>query len=251
MTQRFKDQVAVVTGAANGIGLGIAQRIASEGGKGAMWDIEASKLKDSVSAMEKEGRIVKGYLVDVSDEGQVQEACATVAQDFGKIDVLAHAAGIVGPTQIRVTDYPTHDFDQIYRVNLRGSFLVCKYVLPYMESNGYGRIVLIASIAGKEGNPMMAGYSATKAGVIGLVKGLGKEYAKDNITVNGIAPAVIKTPMNAATGPEQLKYMTAKIPMDRLGTVEETAALAAWVLSKEASFNTGFIFDLSGGRATY
>lgn len=251
MTQRFKDQVAVVTGAANGIGLGIAERISSEGGKVAMWDIQASRLEESVAAMQKEGLEVKGYLVDVSDEGQVQGACASVAQDFGKIDVLAHAAGIVGPTQIRVTEYATQDFDQIYRVNLRGSFLVCKYVLPYMEANGYGRIVLIASIAGKEGNPMMAGYSATKAGVIGLVKGIGKEYAKDNITVNGIAPAVIKTPMNAATGPEQLKYMTSKIPMNRLGTVEETAALASWVLSKEASFNTGFVFDLSGGRATY
>ncbi len=241
----------MVTGAANGIGLGIARRIASEGGKVALWDIQQNKLKESVSILKKEGMKAKGYEVDISDEAQVKNGFETVFQDFGRIDILAHAAGIVGPTQIRVTDYPTQEFDRIYSVNLRGTFLVCKYVLPYMESNGYGRIVLIASIAGKEGNPMMAGYSATKAGVIGLVKGLGKEYATANITVNGIAPAVIKTPMNEATGEEQLKYMTSKIPMNRLGTVEETAALAAWILSGEASFNTGFVFDLSGGRATY
>jgi 2-dehydro-3-deoxy-L-rhamnonate dehydrogenase (NAD+) len=164
MTQRFEGQVAVVTGAANGIGLGIAKRIASEGGKVALWDIQQSRLEESISEIKKDSMNVKAYQVDVSDEGQVQEAFATVVQDFGKIDILAHAAGIVGPTQIKVTDYPTQDFDQIYRVNLRGSFLVCKYALPYMESNGYGRIVLIASIAGKEGNPLMAGYSATKAG---------------------------------------------------------------------------------------
>ncbi|WP_114748415.1 SDR family NAD(P)-dependent oxidoreductase [Pleomorphovibrio marinus] len=251
MTQRFENQVAVLTGAANGIGLGIAKRIAEDGGQLALWDINQKLLEERVTAMKDKGVKAKGYVVDVSDEGQVQAAFASVVQDFGKIDILAHAAGIVGPTQIKVADYPTQDFDQIYRVNLRGSFLVCKYALPYMESNGYGRIVLIASIAGKEGNPMMAGYSATKAGVIGLVKGIGKEYATANITVNGIAPAVIKTPMNEATGPEQLKYMTSKIPMNRLGTVEETASLAAWILSQEASFNTGFVFDLSGGRATY
>lgn len=120
-----------------------------------------------------------------------------------------------------------------------------------MQQNKYGRIVMIASIAGKEGNPNMIGYSATKAGVIGLVKGLGKEYADEGITVNGIAPAVIQTPMNADTAPEQLAYMASKIPMQRLGTVAETASLACWIASKEASFNTGFIFDLSGGRATY
>jgi 3-oxoacyl-[acyl-carrier protein] reductase len=120
-----------------------------------------------------------------------------------------------------------------------------------MKKNNYGRILLIASIAGKEGNPYMAGYSATKAGVIGLVKGIGKEYAETGITVNGLAPAVIKTPMNDNTAPEQLAYMTAKIPMKRLGTVEEVAALAAWIVSKESSFNTGFVFDISGGRATY
>jgi 3-oxoacyl-[acyl-carrier protein] reductase len=136
-------------------------------------------------------------------------------------------------------------------VNLRGSFLMTKYAVKAMEKHNYGRILLLASIAGKEGNPFMAGYSSMKAGVIGLVKGIGKEYAKTGITINGLAPAVIKTPMNEKTAPEQLAYMTAKIPMGRLGTVEEVAALSCWIVSKEASFNTGFIFDISGGRATY
>ena len=155
------------------------------------------------------------------------------------------------PTSTNITDYPTEAFDKIYNINLRGSFLMTKYALLAMKKKNYGRILLMASMAGKEGNPFMAGYTAMKAGVIGLVKGIGKEYAETGITVNGLAPAVIKTAMNDNTAPEQLAYMTAKIPMKRLGTVEEVAAIAAWIVSKESSFNTGFIFDISGGRATY
>ncbi|MFM7838680.1 MAG: SDR family NAD(P)-dependent oxidoreductase, partial [Chitinophagaceae bacterium] len=156
-----------------------------------------------------------------------------------------------GPTGIPITDYPTSSFDELYAVNLRGSFLMTKAVLPVMQRQRYGRILLIASIAGKEGNPFMVGYSASKAGVIGLVKAIGKEYAESGITVNGLAPAVIKTAMNEQTSPEQLKYMTDRIPMKRLGTIEEVAALVGWIVSREASFNTGCVFDLSGGRATY
>jgi len=174
-----------------------------------------------------------------------------MAQEIGQLDVLVHSAGIVGPTSTRITDYPTEAFDQIYQVNLRGSFLMTKYALPLMEKRQYGRILLIASIAGKEGNPGMVGYSSTKSGVIGLVKGVAKEYATTGITVNGLAPAVIKTPMNAQTAPEQLAYMTAKIPMGRLGEPEEVAALVSFIVSRENSFSTGFIYDLSGGRATY
>jgi 3-oxoacyl-[acyl-carrier protein] reductase len=189
--------------------------------------------------------------VDVASEEKVTKGIEEVEAAYGKIHIMVNAAGIVGPTNTYITEYPVEAFDQIYAVNMRGSFLMTKYVIAAMKKNNYGRILLIASSAGKEGNPFMAGYSATKAGVIGLVKGIGKEYAETGITVNGLAPAVIKTAMNDNTAPEQLAYMTAKIPMKRLGTVEEVAALAAWIVSKESSFNTGFIFDISGGRATY
>ncbi|MFC4870341.1 SDR family NAD(P)-dependent oxidoreductase [Negadavirga shengliensis] len=249
--QRFQNQVAVITGAADGIGKGIAERLGAEGASLALWDIRDKKLLDLQTQWEEKGWKVKAYKVDISDERAVEEGYRQVINDFGQLDMVANSAGIVGPTQIKITDYPTEEFDQIYRVNLRGSFLVSKYALKWMEGTRYGRILLIASIAGKEGNPNMVGYSATKAGVIGLVKALGKEYADKGITINGLAPAVIRTPMNEDTGPEQLAYMTSRIPMQRLGTVEEAASLAAWILSKEASFNTGFVFDLSGGRATY
>lgn len=249
--KRFENQVAVVTGAADGIGRAIAERVAAEGGKVALWDVKEELLDLRKREFSAKGIPVLVNRVDISDEDQVKEGFEEVVKVFGKIDVMVNSAGIVGPTQTKITEYTTEAFDTIYRVNLRGSFLVCKYVIPYMQQNKYGRIVMIASIAGKEGNPNMVGYSATKAGVIGLVKGLGKEYADEGITVNGIAPAVIQTPMNADTAPEQLAYMASKIPMQRLGTVAETASLACWIASKEASFNTGFIFDLSGGRATY
>lgn len=252
MTQaRFENQVAVVTGAADGIGRAIAERIAAEGGSVVLWDVKEDLLNMREKEFMDQGFPVLVKRVDISEEDQVKTGYSEVFAKFGKIDVLINSAGIVGPTQTKITEYTTEAFDTIYRINLRGSFLVCKYVLPYMEHNKYGRIVMIASIAGKEGNPNMIGYSATKAGVIGLVKGLGKEYADQGITVNGIAPAVIQSPMNADTAPEQLAYMASKIPMQRLGTVAETASLACWIASKEASFNTGFIFDLSGGRATY
>jgi 3-oxoacyl-[acyl-carrier protein] reductase len=181
----------------------------------------------------------------------VRNSIKEVEAIHGRIDIMVNSAGIVGPTNTNITDYPVEAFDKIYAVNLRGAFLVTKYVLHAMKKNNYGRILLIASIAGKEGNPFMAGYSATKSGVIGLVKGIGKEYAETGITVNGLAPAVIKTAMNDNTDPDQMAYMTAKIPMKRLGTVEEVASIVAWIVSKEASFNTGFVFDISGGRATY
>lgn len=249
--ERFKGQVAVVSGGADGLGKGIAWRIASEGGHVALFDRNASLLQATVDEFNKAGLSASAHVVDVALEAQVQEAYAEVLKAHKKIDVLVHAAGIVGPTSTRITEYPTTAFDEIYAVNLRGTFLMAKYALQAMEPAGYGRILLIASIAGKEGNPGMVGYSATKGGVIGLVKGIGKEFAQSGITVNGLAPAVIKTAMNADTHPDQLAYMTAKIPMGRLGTVEEVAAMGAWIVSPECTFSTGFVFDLSGGRATY
>lgn len=188
---------------------------------------------------------------DITVEKEIKQSFETTLQLFGKIDIVVNSAGIVGLTNAKITDYPVEEFDRVYNVNLRGSFLVTKYALKIMEAYNYGRILLIASIAGKEGNPSMAGYSSSKAGVIGLVKGVAKEYAQTGITINGLAPAVIRTAMNEKTAPEQLAYMASKIPMGRLGTVDEVASLAAWIVSEEASFNTGFIFDLSGGRATY
>ena len=192
-----------------------------------------------------------GHVVDVSNEAQVSEAILKVEKEWNSIDILVHAAGIVGPTSTKITEFSTTDFDRIYEINLKGTFLVTKYVLGVMKKKGSGRLLLIASIAGKEGNPGMVGYSSTKAGVIGLVKGVAKEFADTRITVNGLAPAVIKTAMNDNTSQEQLAYMTSKIPMQRLGTIDEVAAMSCFIVSDENSFSTGFIYDISGGRATY
>ncbi|MEO8712373.1 MAG: SDR family NAD(P)-dependent oxidoreductase [Parafilimonas sp.] len=249
--KRFENQVAVISGAANGLGFAIAERIASEGGSIVLMDINEVMLSKAVKSLKEKGCKAEGFKADVSSENDVQQCMQFAVHTFGKIDIMVNSAGIVGPTNTKITDYPADEYDKIYAVNLRGSFLMTKYAITEMEKNNYGRILLIASIAGKEGNPFMTGYSSTKAGVIGLIKGIGKEYAQTGITVNGLAPAVIKTAFNDNTAPEQLAYMTAKIPMGRLGTVEEVASIAAWIVSKEASFNTGFVFDISGGRATY
>jgi 3-oxoacyl-[acyl-carrier protein] reductase len=249
--ERFKNQVAVVSGGAEGLGKGIADRLASEDSTVALFDINQQVLDKTLTEFKAKGYNVSGHLVDVASEDAVRKAMEEVEATYGQIDIMINCAGIVGPTSTNITDYPTEAFDRIYNINLRGSFLMTKYALMAMKKKNYGRILLIASMAGKEGNPFMAGYTAMKAGVIGLVKGIGKEYAETGITVNGLAPAVIKTAMNDQTAPEQLAYMIGKIPMKRLGTIEEVASITAWIVSKEASFNTGFLFDLSGGRATY
>jgi NAD(P)-dependent dehydrogenase (short-subunit alcohol dehydrogenase family) len=248
---RFENQSAIITGGAEGIGKGIAERIASEGGKISLFDINKTLLEQTVEGFKNKGLDADGYVVDISSESSVVQAIQQVEEKLGQIHIMVNAAGIVGLSGTKITDYPVEEYDKIYAVNLRGSFLMTKYAVKAMEKYNYGRILLLASIAGKEGNPLMTGYSSMKAGVIGLVKGIGKEYALTGITVNGLAPAVIKTAMNEKTAPEQLADMTAKIPMARLGTVEEVAALSCWIVTKEASFNTGFIFDISGGRATY
>lgn len=255
---RFKNQIAVITGGADGLGKGIAERIASEGGTVVLLDINETLLNQTVADFKKKDISdsdsfgnTEGYVVDVSDEQSVASAMEQIEKGFGKIDIMVNCAGIVGPTATKITDYPVEAYDKVYQVNLRGSFLMTKYALKAMEKRNYGRILLLASIAGKEGNPFMTGYSSMKAGVLGLVKGVGKEYANTGITINGLAPAVIHTALNDNTAPEQMAYMVSKIPMNRLGTVEEVAAISAWIVSKESSFNTGFIFDISGGRATY
>ncbi|MFD2571751.1 SDR family NAD(P)-dependent oxidoreductase [Spirosoma soli] len=251
MVNRFANQIALVAGGAEGIGKGIAQRIASEGATVVLFDINESLLERTIAEFSGQGYFVAGHVVNIAQEDAVKNAVQAIEDRYGRLDIMVNSAGIVGPTSTKITEYSVEDFDKVYAINLRGAFLMTKYAIAVMEKNNYGRILHMASIAGKEGNPFMAGYSAMKAGLIGLVKGIGKEYAETGITVNGLAPAVIKTAMNANTAPEQLAYMTAKIPMKRLGTVEEVAAMAAWIVSKESSFTTGFIFDLSGGRATY
>jgi 2-dehydro-3-deoxy-L-rhamnonate dehydrogenase (NAD+) len=246
MNNRFTSKVAVVTGGASGIGYAIASRIAAEGGQVAVFDQNA----DGLDLVAQQGTLLP-FLVDVSREESIANAIRQVIERYGRLDIAVHSAGIVGPTSTKIVDYPSEDFERVMQVNLFSAYYLTKHVIPPMLTNHYGRILLISSMAGKEGNPGMIGYSTSKAGVIGLVKSVGKEYADTGITVNGIAPAVIRTPMNERTSPEQLQYLVERIPMHRLGTVDEAASLACWILSEEASFNTGFVFDLSGGRATY
>lgn len=248
---RFQNQVAIITGGADGLGKSIALQLGLEGASIALFDRNLSLLNTTIEFLQLKGINAKSYTVDVSKEADIVEAMDQVEKDFQKIDVMVHCAGVVGPTSTKITDYPTKEYENIMAINLKGSFLITKYTLLKMEKNNYGRILLVASIAGKEGNPGMVGYSSTKAGVIGLVKGVAKEFSTAGISINGLAPAVIKTAMNENTSPEQLAYMTAKIPMSRLGEVDEVAAMAAFIVSKENSFSTGFIYDISGGRATY
>ena len=251
MKKRFSNKTAIITGGAEGIGKAIAYRLGKEGATLALFDLNKVLLQKTVEEFEKNGIKAKGYLLNISNETQVSKAVSQVEKEWQRIDILVNSAGIVGPTSTKITDFSTAEFDKLYEVNLKGTFLITKYTLKIMEKVGIGRVLLIASMAGKEGNPGMVGYSATKAGVIGLVKGVAKEFAEINITVNGLAPGVIKTSMNENTSAEQLAYMTAKIPMKRLGTIEEVAAMSCFIVSDENSFSTGFIYDISGGRATY
>ena len=247
---RFKGQVAVVTGGASGIGKAVAERLVQEGAHVAIADRDEGALETALEELQTYGE-ASSLPLDISSERQVKEGLASIVKAYGQLDIMFNSAGIIGHTSTKITDFDAGVYEQVFRVNQLGSFLMVKYAVEYMLPRNYGRILLMASIAGKDGNPGMAAYTSTKAAVIGLVKGVGKEFAETGITVNALAPAVISTPMNLATAPEMLKYMTDKIPMGRLGTVDEAAALACWILSKEASFNTASVFDLSGGRAVY
>ncbi len=248
---RFDGQVAVITGGASGIGLGIGTRIAKEGGTVILVDVNETSLVEAKASLTDVAGTVDTRVTDVTSESSVKDLMQYAVDQYGQVDIVVNSAGIAGPTATKITDYSLDAFRKVLDVNLVGSFIVTKSAIEVMKPRGYGRILLIASMAGKEGNPGMAGYTSSKAGVIGLLKGIGKEYADTEITVNGIAPAVIATPMNLDTAQEQLDYMTSKIPMGRLGTVDEVASIACWIVSKEGTFNTGFLFDLSGGRATY
>ncbi len=250
--KRFLDQVAIVTGGGDGIGKAIATRLAQEGALVTLFDVSVDKAEATAGELAEAGLRCEVEIVDVADEDSVRAGIeAVTSRSDGALDILVHCAAIVGPTSTKITEVSAEDFDLTSAINLRGTFLVTKYSLLAMEKKGYGRVLNFASIAGKEGNAGMSPYSSTKAGVIGLVKSAGKEFAETEITVNAIAPAVIRTPMVEGVHPDQVKYMTDKIPMKRCGTLDEVAALSCWIVSPEASFCTGHTFDLSGGRAVY
>jgi len=251
MALRYIDQsdyTVAIVGGASGIGLEAARFLNGQGARIAVLD----RNKDGVAAAAKElGNKAIGVAVDITDWNATKSAIDSVAAEFGKIDGLVNCAAIVGKTNLPTHEVEIENFDECYQINLRGAFLLSKAVVPHMLKRKYGRILHIASIAGKEGNAGMLAYSATKAGLIGLVKVMGKDYAETGITVNGLAPAVIKTPMVAAMPQQQVDYMTAKIPMKRVGELHEAAEMIAWIVSPACSFTTGFTFDLTGGRAVY
>lgn len=245
---RFVDQTAVVTGGASGLGLAIARRLHSEGAFVAVFDAHATGAAALSAEFGDRGAV---FEVDVSSEPAVREAVANVLARRGRIDVLVNCAGITGRTNVKSEEVSLDDFERVLAVNLRGSFLTAKHVLPAMRRQAYGRILHLASIAGKEGNAGMLAYSASKAAVIGMTKVQGKEYAGTGVTINALAPAVIRTPMVDALPAAQVEYMTSRIPMQRCGTLGEVAAMAAFIVSRDTGFTTGFTFDLTGGRAVY
>jgi len=235
---RFTDQVAVVTGGASGIGAAIVARLRAEGARVSIWDLNPATNGDHAVA------------VDLTDPAAAERATAATLEAFGRIDILVASAGITGPNGT-TWEYPVADWLRVIDINLNAVFYTCRAVAPVMKAANYGRIVNIASIAGKEGNPNGAAYSASKAGVIALTKSLGKELATTKVCVNAVAPAAVQSPLFAQMKPEFLDYILSKIPMGRFGEVEEVASLVCWLASAEASFSTGAIFDCSGGRATY
>jgi NAD(P)-dependent dehydrogenase (short-subunit alcohol dehydrogenase family) len=228
----FAGRTAVVTGGMQGIGAAIAKRLQDSGAKVAVWDLDGP---------------VK---VDVSNPQSVKEATERTVKELGKIDVLVNNAGIAGKN-VPTVDYPIEEWERVLRVNLTSQFLCCRAVAPHMVKAGYGRIVNIASVAAKEGNPNASAYSASKAGLIALTKSLGKELAQTGVRVNCVTPAAVRTGMFAQMTQQHIDYMLSKIPMNRFGQPEEVAALVAWLASEDCSFSTGAVFDISGGRATY
>lgn len=241
---RFAGQFAIVTGAASGIGLAVARRLTAEGAKVSAWDISQSSL--AAVAAEFPHRVV----MDQADEQSVAAAAEATLRDFKAVDVLVVSAGITGPN-LPLADYPGDEWRRVMDVNVNGTFYVNRAIAPSMIQRGYGRIVNVASVAGKEGNPNASAYSTSKAAVICMTQSLAKELARTGVCVNSIAPAAAKTPIFEQMTPAHIEFMQSKIPLGRLGTVEENAAMIAWMASRECSFTTGAVFDCSGGRLTY
>lgn len=244
----FKGQVAIVTGAASGLGLSIARNLLKNGAQLALLDLNKNALFNAFDGFAHQVICIE---IDITIQRLVEEAVSKILTHFGKIDILINCAGITGETNLKSHQVSSENLHKVFELNFMGSFYMSKAVIPAMISNNYGRILHIASIAGKEGNAGMLAYSASKAAVIAMAKVQGKEYAENGITINALAPAVIQTPLVDAMPEAQVKYMTDKIPMKRCGTLEEAANLAAYIVSPMNSFTTGFTFDLSGGRATY
>jgi 3-oxoacyl-[acyl-carrier protein] reductase len=242
MPARFEGRTAIVTGGVSGIGAGVARRLAAEGATLSLWDRDAAGLARSGAA--------HTVTLDITDPRAVHKAAADTAATLGKIDILVTSAGITGPNHT-TWEYPVDAWDKVIDINLKGVFYSNRAVVPFMQSNGYGRIVNIASIAGKEGNPMASAYSASKGGVIALTKSLGKELATGEIRVNCVTPAAVRTPLFDQMTQQQIDWMLSKIPIGRFGEIDEIASLILWLASEEASFSTGAVFDISGGRATY
>jgi 3-oxoacyl-[acyl-carrier protein] reductase len=245
---QFNGQVGVITGGASGIGLAIANRLHDEGVRIALLDLNEDAL---TKAKAQVGLDALSFALDLTDEQAVANVMGEIADHFGRVDILVNSAGVTGVTNIKSHEAKTADVRFVFEVNFMASFFTSRAVLPLMLKQNYGRILHIASVAGKEGNAGMLAYSASKAAVIGMTKVQGKEYAEHGITVNALAPAVIRTPMVEALPEDQVKYMTEKIPMKRCGTLTEIAHLAAYIVSPGAGFTTGFTFDMTGGRATY
>ena len=240
-------QVALVTGGAQGIGFAVAQSLSAAGAKVAIADLDATLAQDSARAL---GQGARAYGVDVTDCAAVAHMADMIAQDMGLVSVLVTSAGIAG-SNCRLVDYDPTEWAQIIDVNLNGTFHTARAILPQMQAQSYGRVVTIASVAGKEGNPNAAAYSASKAGVIALTKSLGKEYAQSDIAVNCVTPAAARTRLFDQMSAEHIDYMLSKIPRGRFLELTEAAHMITWLCTKENGFSTGAVFDLSGGRATY
>jgi 3-oxoacyl-[acyl-carrier protein] reductase len=244
----FKEQVAVITGAASGIGLAVAKRLIQGGARMVLIDINKEALEHEFGDSLQQAML---FGIDITKQADVKRAVDYAASEWERIDILINCAGITGVTNIKSHEVATDNLQRVFDINFMASFYTSHAVLPYMIKQQYGRILHIASIAGKEGNAGMLAYSASKAAVIGMTKVQGKEYAEMGITVNALAPAVIRTPLVDAMPDAQVTYMTDKIPMKRCGTLDEVVNLMLYIVSPENSFTTGFTFDLSGGRATY
>ena len=248
--KRFDGQVAIVTGGATGIGFGIADRLGGEGARIMVVDCDGPMGEQSTSELAAAGIDARLEVGDVGDADVAKRAARSALDAWGRIDILVNNAGIAGRAA-NIWEQPVEEMDRVYRTNLRGVFVFCAEIIPHMMERDYGRIVNIASIAGKEGNPRMVPYSATKAAVIGLTKSVGKELARTGVRVNCVAPAVVQTLLLDQVPPEQVQYMVERIPMGRTAEISEVAAMVAWLASEECSFSTGAVFDISGGRATY
>jgi 3-oxoacyl-[acyl-carrier protein] reductase len=244
--ERFSGRTAVVTGGGSGAGLETAARIVAEGGRVSLWDVDADVLETARGRMS--GADVQ--VIDVADPQAVATAAAAANAALGRIDVLVASAGITGATS-PVQSYPVDSWRRVMDVNLNGLFYCCREVVPFMLANDYGRIVNISSVAGKEGNPNASAYSASKAGVIGFTKSLGKELANSGVRVNCVTPATFNSPILQQLPASQVEYMRSRIPIGRLGEPEEVAALVCWLASEECTFSTAATFDISGGRTTY